>query len=74
MFKELKEIYQGWKNYITNNPEMEKVSDERLKKCIECNKNSTNGQIKMISTCEECGCFLVAKSYSKNSKCPLGKW
>lgn len=74
MFKELKEIYDGWRNYITNNPEMEKKSDERLATCIGCDKNSTNGEIKMLSKCTECGCFLVAKSYSKGSKCPLDKW
>jgi predicted Zn-ribbon and HTH transcriptional regulator len=57
-----------------NNPEMESEAARRLSICVKCVENSTPDEIRKSSTCKKCGCFLGAKSFSKNSKCPIGKW
>jgi len=64
----LSEIYEGWKNYLFENPEVEEEAKNRMKICVECEKFRTN------QTCEMCGCFMPAKVRSKQSHCPENKW
>ena len=42
---------------------------ERIATCKECPR-----YIKAVKMCEECGCFIPAKSWFKGQSCPLGKW
>ena len=63
----LKEIYQGWKNLVWKDPEIEKIAKERALICARCPFNVDN-------KCNKCGCYLPAKTRSINSKCPDGKW
>jgi len=60
---QLQEIYEGWKNYIFENPEVEKIAKERIAICVGCEKLRTN------NTCEICGCFMPAKCRSLMSHC-----
>ena len=70
----MREIAEGWLNYVTKNPEMKDEAERRIGVCLPCNENSTKGEIKTTSTCKACGCVLLAKSFSKKSTCPKGKW
>lgn len=74
MLGKLREIVEGWTGYLLNNPDMEEEAERRLSICIKCPENSTPNEIQKLSTCKKCGCVLGAKSFSKNSKCPIGKW
>lgn len=62
-----KEIINGWSNVIWEKPEVEKMAMDRALVCSTCLSNVDN-------KCKECGCFLVAKTRSEYSKCPLSKW
>lgn len=67
----LRQIYQGWKNLIFENPEIEKLAKERALVCAKC-------PIRTDEVCDKskggCGCPLVAKWRSPKSKCPTGRW
>jgi hypothetical protein len=62
-----KEIIEGWGNYIFPDPEVEKIAKERALICSECPNNK-------LGICSECGCPLISKTRSINSKCPINKW
>lgn len=63
----LQEIYNGWTNYLTSNPEVQQLADMRAKICAECPLNKLN-------ICTGCGCYIPAKVSSVNSKCPESNW
>ena len=42
---------------------------ERYSICLECPELS-----KLTKRCNECGCFMAAKTKLKLAKCPLNKW
>lgn len=63
----LTEILSGFKNLVWEDPRIEKIAIDRALICGECPSNINN-------QCKECGCFLIAKTRSEYSKCPLGKW
>lgn len=67
--EKLKEIYDGWKNWLFKTPEVEKLAKDRSLHCIVCNSNKAN-------CCAECGCLLPAKlrSTKLTNKCLLNKW
>jgi hypothetical protein len=44
------------------------IRNSRLKVCKDCDK------LKMSYICNECGCYVYAKTWLKSSKCPLNKW
>ena len=64
----LEEIYNGWKNYIFPNKEMEELAKKRAAICVDCPKLKSN------NICSVCGCYIPAKTRSKTSRCPLSKW
>jgi len=64
----LKEIYDGWKNFIFENKEVEALAKERMEICVDCQFFRTN------KTCEKCGCYMPAKTRSPHSKCPENFW
>jgi hypothetical protein len=67
----LSEIYDGWKNYIFPNPEIEEIAKKRMAICVEnkCGKYKSNND-----TCKLCGCYMPAKVRSPKSYCLLKKW
>tara|TARA_B100000287_G_C20398151_1_gene688501 strand:- start:310 stop:531 length:222 start_codon:yes stop_codon:yes gene_type:complete len=63
----LESIINGWKNYIFENKEVEKIANQRAIICSKCDYNYLN-------ICGQCGCMLPVKTRSLTSKCPLNKW
>jgi len=77
----LEEIYSGWSKYMLNKfnrlPEEDRKSAEkRLSLCLECPLRTKNrcDSNKIINNIKGCGCFIHAKAFSKNSRCPLNKF
>ena len=62
-----KEIAEGFGNLIFKTDEVEEISKYRLNICGTC-------EYRQNIKCSICGCFLSAKSRSKDSKCLKGKW
>lgn len=63
----LKEIYDGWKNYIFPNPEIESMAKYRASICSEC-------EHLVLGVCSICGCPSAGKIRSPESQCPIGLW
>ena len=63
----LQEIVDGWLHVVVKDIATEVESLRRAKLCAACPYNKKN-------TCSKCGCPLIAKTRSKNSKCPENKW
>ena len=63
---ESKEIFEGFYNLIFKDEKIERVAEERLKKCFTCSYRKDN-------KCGVCGCFIKAKARS-GSKCPKNYW
>lgn len=77
----LLQIYQGWKNYLDPNPEIEKMADERVKICDECLDEKGNPMIeyaikpiKLYLKCKKCFCHFAAMVRSPDKHCNLGKF
>ena len=66
----LSEIYNGWKNYVFPNPQIEELAKKRIAICV----NNECGKFKPNKSCTMCGCYMPAKVRSLRSKCPLKKW
>ena len=49
--------------------ERQKMSEERLKTCKDCEHF-----IKPLSICKKCGCILKIKTRMPWESCPIGKW
>jgi hypothetical protein len=45
--------------------------NDRLIICKACPEYINRG---LLSKCNACGCFLLAKTKLKTQKCPVGKW
>lgn len=45
------------------------VRENRLSLCMSCEH-----LFKPTDSCKKCGCFVKAKTWIKDSKCPLNKW
>jgi hypothetical protein len=67
---QLSEIYDGWKNYVFQDPEVEEIAKKRIAICVanECKKFKVN------KSCAMCGCYMPAKVRSRKSRCLMGKW
>jgi hypothetical protein len=81
----LRDIAQGWVNFIIQPDDLKELGRTRLEICDSCpHKKQMNSLGAMLvgaineqgSTylCGLCGCPLAAKSVSSGSECPLGKW
>lgn len=72
----LSEIFEGWKNFLFENPEVEAEAKRRIAICagdeekqiIRCEFFRDN------QTCAKCGCYMPAKARSPHSTCPISKW
>ena len=80
----VKDIINGWKNYLVDDPVIDQVAKERAEICAAC-PSAKSGKFTAIlkdyklheiegKYCGECLCPLSAKVRSENEKCPLGKW
>ena len=58
-------------DFLNRNTEYssEVESDARYSLCKACPKFNPG-----VKTCQECGCFMPAKTRLKLATCPLGKW
>lgn len=87
MTSKVNEILDGWGNLIKSNfglldEQTRKLAESRLLKCNTCkirtgNICDPNKLIPHIKTNElkrGCGCNIVAKTLSRKSECPAGKW
>lgn len=63
----LKEIYDGWHNYIFPTPEIEALAKRRAAICAEC-------EHLVLGVCSICGCPSAGKTRSPESSCPMGLW
>ena len=61
---QLSEILDGWKNYIFENEEIERIAKERITICSTCEELRKN------NTCKLCGCKMAIKTRSIDSECP----
>lgn len=67
----IKEIYEGWKNYIFPNPRTEIVARTRANICSTCVELTfVMKESRKIPKCGLCGCPIAAKTRSLSSQCP----
>jgi len=45
------------------------VAEERMQVCATCDYFNMD-----YATCQQCGCFMPAKTKLSTSHCPIGKW
>lgn len=66
----LSEIFEGWKNLVFENPQIEAEAKRRMTICVknDCKKFTTS------KTCGICGCYMPAKVRSSKSHCPIAQW
>lgn len=75
MKNKFKEIFDGWKNVLFTDEEIEILSAERMAICNECPfKEEVDLMGLRNEICGECWCPLKAKTRSPESKCPKDKW
>ena len=79
----LKNLVNGWVNYIFEDEETEKMAYKRAEICASCPSNKhgdllvfLNDKLQSIkgNYCSECGCPLSPKLRSPNEKCDAKKW
>lgn len=76
----LKNILNGWSNYVFQSPEIEKLAKDRAVHCSTCPLNVNNTCSKKTTVLHDntltsgCGCPLAGLLRSEESKCVLGKW
>lgn len=69
----LKDVWNGWKNVLFDDSEMEKVAQRRFEN--HCKNCETRSKRNFCSKSKGgCGCPLIALLRSKEAKCKLGKW
>lgn len=64
----LTEIYEGWKNYIFQTPEIEVLAKERIAVCAVCI------HLNILDICSRCSCPKAGKARSPESRCPENSW
>jgi hypothetical protein len=79
----IKDIRDGWFNYIKSNfhkhsfsPEFQAKVDARSKICRDCPELLVIPiDLEIIKgMCQKCRCVFPALIFAPNKKCPLGKW
>ena len=80
----IKEILNGWKNYLIEDPVIEEVAEKRASVCKICTHLKKGKFTSMLKDyklheieghyCDKCKCPLSAKVRSQNEKCPIDKW
>lgn len=80
-------ILEGWGNILRStfgllDEESQRLSAERLYHCDTCDMRTHNTcdtakygyHIKTGKRVHGCGCNIAAKTLSRGSECPIGKW
>lgn len=80
-------ILSGWKNYVFENTEIEKMAKQRAQQCAYCPKAMPSTYAALIEdemkeveglVCNGCEgaikCPLSTKLRSKEEKCPINNW
>ena len=62
-------IIEGWWYYVTSNKKKTELSKPRTAICNLCQHKN-----KKLNSCNECGCFLPAKTRVEDAQCPFGYW
>jgi hypothetical protein len=62
-------IIKGWYLYLTSDKKANLLSETRLPVCMHCQHRN-----KHLNVCNECGCFLPAKTRVKDEQCPHNYW
>jgi hypothetical protein len=62
-------IIEGWFYYVTSNRDARARSKPRTAICNLCQHKN-----KKLNSCNECGCFLPAKTRVEDAQCPFGYW
>jgi hypothetical protein len=65
----IKSIIHGWYLWVTSNKEANALSETRTPICNLCQHRN-----KLLNVCNECGCFLPAKTRVKDAQCPHDYW
>lgn len=71
LIKLIEDVSTGIAKSIVLDGEVEKVSQERLAICKNCEHNTTPGKIVNASRCNACGCFLKLKSRVMSANCGI---
>ena len=84
---QINEILNGWGNLIKNtfgllDEQTRKLAENRLEHCNICTNRTQNIcdpnkhilNIKTKEFVKGCGCNIAAKTLSRKSQCPAGKW
>lgn len=77
----LQKIYEGWKNRLITDEELEKhiapIREKRISICEKCPFHSSNAHNKTVLSrirkdrhCTKCGCNIAAKASRMASSCP----
>lgn len=79
----LKQIYEGWKNYVFLNEEVEKAARVKADICSKCPNavedkwfDLVDERIEELSglKCKLCDCPLSTLTRSKDKKCKIKRW
>lgn len=76
------EIFEGWKNFVFPNKDVETIAKRRLEVCLKCNYCKTitlNRRIPVVRRieylgCSLCRCPIEKKVRSLKSSCPKKYW
>ena len=63
----IKEIFEGWKNYIVKTPLVEAEAKRRVEICASCEHAKDDLG---VPRCGICNCPLAMKTRSAKSECP----
>jgi predicted RNA-binding Zn-ribbon protein involved in translation (DUF1610 family) len=63
----IREIIDGWKNYVFKNPLVEEEAKRRVEICASCEHSK---KVLGNPVCTLCGCPLAMKTRSSKSECP----
>jgi hypothetical protein len=79
----IKNILNGWQNYLEKSEVSEKLAEQRAEKCVTCNEMKEGKLLNLIKDelkevqghyCKLCYCPLSAKIRSEKESCPINKW
>ena len=81
----IKQILEGWANYVESSKYTKKMMEYRLEICMKCPFKEKMGTVMTtvvqaihedgsVYKCSKCNCPLASATASPTKKCPEGKW
>jgi hypothetical protein len=79
----VKNVLNGWGNYINGSETINELARDRAKKCSTCIHLVTESLLRKLpdaittiqgKKCNKCGCPLSSKLRSLNEHCPIKLW